>query len=508
MAIYTEHYNLKKPSYDDFGDVKDINDNFDKIDAGIENAKSSGTTAQTNLNTHTTNKSNPHEVTKAQVGLGNVNNTSDADKPVSTAQQAAITAVENKIVGKSLAGQSVQPTAATTVTAGTGAEIFNDTRQRTYSTKGKIEQGNVASGEYSHAEGYGTTASGKYSHAEGCLAQASAEWSHAEGQSTIASGTSSHSEGNGSKATGWTAHAEGRATASGECSHAEGYITTASGNYSHVQGYSSTASGASSHAEGDHTTASGKVSHAGGFWTTAKDLQFVTGKYNSEKDGCLSSDALDANSQDAAHTIFIVGNGTSTATSNAFRITADGQCRGTKSFLGSGADFAEYFEWLDGNPDSEDRRGKFVTLDGEKIKLANDGDYILGIVSASGAFIGNAQSEDWQGKYLKDIYGDWLTQEVTVPEKTDETGKVIPAHTSVQYVVNPDFDPDTEYISREFRKEWSPVGMLGQLTLVDDGTCVVNGYCKPSSNGIGTAADSGYRVLKRLDNTHVKVLVR
>jgi hypothetical protein len=39
---------------------------------------------------HIDNKSNPHGVTKAQVGLGNVNNTSDADKPVSTAQATAI----------------------------------------------------------------------------------------------------------------------------------------------------------------------------------------------------------------------------------------------------------------------------------------------------------------------------------------------------------------------------------------------------------------------------------
>lgn len=39
---------------------------------------------------HIANKSNPHGVTKAQVGLGNVNNTSDADKPVSTVQATAI----------------------------------------------------------------------------------------------------------------------------------------------------------------------------------------------------------------------------------------------------------------------------------------------------------------------------------------------------------------------------------------------------------------------------------
>ena len=45
--------------------------------------------------THTSNTSNPHSVTKAQVGLGNADNTSDVNKPVSTAQAAADTAALN-----------------------------------------------------------------------------------------------------------------------------------------------------------------------------------------------------------------------------------------------------------------------------------------------------------------------------------------------------------------------------------------------------------------------------
>lgn len=45
---------------------------------------------QTNLETHINNKSNPHKVTKVQVGLGNVDNTSDANKPISTATQTAL----------------------------------------------------------------------------------------------------------------------------------------------------------------------------------------------------------------------------------------------------------------------------------------------------------------------------------------------------------------------------------------------------------------------------------
>lgn len=39
---------------------------------------------------HEARNDNPHGVTKEQVGLGNVDNTSDVDKPISTAQQAEL----------------------------------------------------------------------------------------------------------------------------------------------------------------------------------------------------------------------------------------------------------------------------------------------------------------------------------------------------------------------------------------------------------------------------------
>lgn len=60
------------------------------VDDLIADTGSDVTALETKVNDHITNKSNPHTVTKTQVGLGNVNNTSDADKPVSTAQAAAI----------------------------------------------------------------------------------------------------------------------------------------------------------------------------------------------------------------------------------------------------------------------------------------------------------------------------------------------------------------------------------------------------------------------------------
>ena len=49
-------------------------------------------TAQDTADTHIADLVNPHVVTKAQVGLGNCDNTSDVDKPVSTLQAAAIVA--------------------------------------------------------------------------------------------------------------------------------------------------------------------------------------------------------------------------------------------------------------------------------------------------------------------------------------------------------------------------------------------------------------------------------
>ena len=48
------------------------------------------------LDAHEANHSNPHQVTKAQVGLGNADNTSDADKPISTATQTALNAKADK----------------------------------------------------------------------------------------------------------------------------------------------------------------------------------------------------------------------------------------------------------------------------------------------------------------------------------------------------------------------------------------------------------------------------
>ena len=62
----------------------------DAAKEAINEVKTLITSSGTDLSNHIKDYTNPHKVTKDQVGLGNVNNTSDKDKPISTATQKAI----------------------------------------------------------------------------------------------------------------------------------------------------------------------------------------------------------------------------------------------------------------------------------------------------------------------------------------------------------------------------------------------------------------------------------
>ena len=70
---------------------------------------SRGKTVESNLDAHVTNRSNPHSVTKSQVGLGNVDNTSDANKSVKYAISAGSTTTATKATQDS-AGQQINTT--------------------------------------------------------------------------------------------------------------------------------------------------------------------------------------------------------------------------------------------------------------------------------------------------------------------------------------------------------------------------------------------------------------
>ena len=83
--------NSAKIKATDFGKVKSVNGKEGDVilkTSDLEN--DSDYTTNATLTAHTSNKANPHNVTKEQIGLGNVDNTSDLNKPISTATQTEL----------------------------------------------------------------------------------------------------------------------------------------------------------------------------------------------------------------------------------------------------------------------------------------------------------------------------------------------------------------------------------------------------------------------------------
>jgi len=184
-----------------------------------------------------------------------------------------------------------------------------------------------------------------------------------------------------------------------------------------------------------------------------------------------------------------------------FNFRGDGNAFCDGSFSGGGADYAEYFEWKDGNSSNEDRVGYSVVLDGNKIVKATDSDdasKIIGVISANPAIVGDSDILRWKQKFLLDDFGREITEEITVTEwrgeHTTEEGifnknylysydtdripndVTVPSDAEVKSVddngnkflrrkTNPDWNESEAYISREDRKEWNTVGLMGKLRL-------------------------------------------
>lgn len=314
--------------------------------------------------------------------------------------------------------------------------------------------------------------------------------------------------GEGCVATGTFAIAEGyNTTASGDYSHAEGWGTTATREGSHAEGHNTIAEALYAHAEGLGTTAQGACSHAEGSYITSLSYQHAQGHYNNTT---TAKSGSSSGSGSTGETAFVIGNGTSTSASNALRVEYSGQIYATSSIKSSGRDYAEYFEWQDLNPNSEDRRGYFVTLDGDKIKIAEPNDYILGIVSGQPSVVGNGD-EDWRGRYILDEFGAFIREEFEYEEEVwdkETNEKHTVTKTGIKYKENPEYDSTLDYIQREDRPEWDAVGMMGVLSVRDDGTCEVNGYCKVAEGGMATSSETGYRVIKRINDNIVEVIFR
>ena len=149
---------------------------------------------------------------------------------------------------------------------GIGAEIFNTD--------------NLASGNYSHAEGWSSEAKGLASHCEGYAGHALKDYSHVEGYEAYSMGIATHSEG---------------------------YQPRAEGDYSHAENKHCSAVGIASHAGGSESTARGDNSFTHGDTVrTTNNNEVAFGAFNTSN----------------ADTLFSVGNGISTEDrSNAFEIT-------------------------------------------------------------------------------------------------------------------------------------------------------------------------------------------
>jgi hypothetical protein len=298
----------------------------------------------------------------------------------------------------------------------------------------------------------------------------------------------------------------------GYASCASGVNTFAGEEGAHSEGSGSKATNLWSHAQNKSTQATERASTAMGDSTTANNYAcMVMGKYNKP---LLTGGASNNQIGDA----FVIGNGTSSsALSNGFRVNYGGGVYGTQAYNATGADYAEFFEWSDENINKEDRCGYFVTTDGDKIKIATTGDYILGVVSANPCIIGNSD-EDWLGKYAHDDFGRFIYEDVEeeIEQINEETREVTLVKTGSiikngRLKLSANYDQTKEYIQRANRPEWDTVGMLGVLAVRDDGSCQVNGYCSVNSSGIAITSEKGmdtYRVISRVNDNIIKIIFK
>jgi hypothetical protein len=159
-------------------------------------------------------------------------------------------------------------------------------------------------------------------------------------------------------------------------------------------------------------------------------------------------------------------------------VNASGTFSGSTTFT----DYAEYFE---NETHGEILLGTIVTLNGDKVRPAQDGDEILGVVSATAIVAAGDSPFTWQGRYVYDEWGRAQTEEqqnVRWARILDDEHNVVRAgydgpmfeapeppedavyYTETVYVENPDYDPSIEQTPRSERPaEWTCVGLLGQV---------------------------------------------
>ena len=148
-----------------------------------------------------------------------------------------------------------------------------------------------------------------------------------------------------------------------------------------------------------------------------------------------------------------------------FEVKADGNVYADGTYNTPAADYAEYFEWSDGNSNGADRVGYSVVLTDGKIRTATSKDStddIIGIISAKPSVVGDSDCDSWAGKYLTDDFGRELLESYELEDGTthDDDGNLLE-----RPMLNPEYDADVEHTPRSKRKEWDAVGLMGKLWL-------------------------------------------
>jgi hypothetical protein len=178
-----------------------------------------------------------------------------------------------------------------------------------------------------------------------------------------------------------------------------------------------------------------------------------------------------------------------------FVLRGDGQAYADGTWNNNGADYAEFFESATGQAIPV---GSTVVLDGNKVRLATASDSVddvIGVVrpkepSKASMIVGNTAWNKWANKYLSDDFDRYIMEDHNVVEWTDEDNKshsyeshniptdvVVPANAVVKthddkgnkfqhYKLNPEWNPNAEYVNRENRDEWLIIGLIGQVKVL------------------------------------------
>jgi hypothetical protein len=234
--------------------------------------------------------------------------------------------------------------------------------------------------------------------------------------------------------------------------------------------FSTTADGAASPTERMRITSGGyfKASNDGNYfgltgayhetYQTADEPTLVARATNATLTNALHY-AVASRAANSAYFFFVGTSGYGGTADDEFKLYGDGNGKCDGAWTGGGADYAEYFEWSDGNFSAEDRRGISVVLNGGKIQPALVGEDPIGVISGNPSVVGDAAWNKWSGKYLRDEYGTYIQEDYEVE---DEDGNAV---IQQRRKLNPAYDPNQEYVSREERPEWDCVGLMGKLRI-------------------------------------------